>query len=96
MSDSQAYAVGHLDTTCTPPTVVAVRIYSDEAGSITTDQRKAFPFDIMRWYGDSYAECIAPLVQWLKQWQPWAFELLPDEHKARLPASHPIPTPEGV
>lgn len=74
--NNRAYAVGFIDTTTTPPTVTGVGIFSAEAGSITTDQDRAYPFDIAFMYGDDYGDASDRVIAHLADFYPWAHALL--------------------
>ena len=76
MMNDRAYAVGFIDTRTEPPLVTGVGIFSDNAGGITTDHRKAHPFDITEACGETYDRACGVLEAHLEKLYPWAYALL--------------------
>ncbi len=82
MPNKEAFAVAHIDSTQSPPAIVAVRIYSSDAGGITADQQRAFPVDIGRAEGVDFEDARAQVIAWLARYVPWAHSMYQREVKA--------------
>lgn len=59
----QAYIVGFVDTTVSPPVIRGARILSEN--NPTSELRKAYPVELMRFYGTSFHEAYKAAEQWL-------------------------------
>lgn len=72
-----AYLLGFVDTTVSPPVIHRIGIFSEDAGSITTEQRRAYAVHITCASAPTYPEAAGVLNEALeKPWYAWAKALL--------------------
>jgi hypothetical protein len=78
-----AYLLAFIDTTTTPPQVVSAGIFSENAGSITTDLRREFAVDVFETKAGSYSDARRSLQRAVKS-SPALTWLVPLMRKGEL------------